>query len=590
MDSFLGNLSQGQSYSTLQTGMGQQGLQNVNTSGIAQQISSDAILQQLQPGDTFQGEIMSVNGQEVQLQLANGQYMVARLEGEIQLALGQLLNFQVQSNQNSKIILKPVYTNLLQQRVGESALKAANLAVNDKNLQMVSKLIENGMSIYKNSLVLFNRQLIQHSQAKVESLIRLNQLGVKVNDENLTQLEHYQNLEHKLSDGIEEAVKDIGKLYEAIAGESSEMIMPNGQNSSLLKAGTFMEKILHFLMEETQESLNKEGVTGSKSIEGNAVTEPARQETTPILEESIQTREDIAKELTPKVEETLPEELQQKNNLSNNGATDRMPDIVKQFQGMPQEQVIDKIQSFLKQGKLNVDTLKELLLSEQGIGTKLSPESKDKLYRSEEFQKLLKDTLQKEWSLSPKELTEDDKIKEFYQKLVQQSGKLSQLMEQTATQSQTNAGNALQNIRENVEFMNQMNQMFQYVQLPLKLSGTQAQGELYVYTNKRNLAKKEGVLTAILHLDLEHLGNMDINLSLNMDTEQVISRFYLEEDSIALLEEHIEELTQRLIKKGYHSQSFLEKRISEKTVFEQIEEQAGATAAPVMYQNFDIRT
>lgn len=590
MDSFLGNLSQGQSYSTLQTGMVQQGLQNVNTSGIAQQISSDAILQQLQPGDTFQGEIMSVNGQEVQLQLANGQYMVARLEGEIQLALGQLLNFQVQSNQNSKIILKPVYTNLLQQRVGESALKAANLAVNDKNLQMVSKLIENGMSIDKNSLVLFNRQLIQHSQAKVESLIRLNQLGVKVNDANLTQLEHYQNLEHKLSDGIEEAVKDIGKLYEAIAGESSEMIMPNGQNSSLLKAGTFMEKILHFLMEETQESLNKEGVTGSKSIEGNAVTEPARQETTPILEESIQTREDIAKELTPKVEETLPEELQQKNNLSNNCATDRMPDIVKQFQGMPQEQVIDKIQSFLKQGKLNVDTLNELLLSEQGIGKKLPPESKDKLYRSEEFQKLLKDTLQKEWSLSPKELTEDDKIKEFYQKLVRQSGKLSQLMEQAAAQSQTNAGNALQNIRENVEFMNQMNQMFQYVQLPLKLSGTQAQGELYVYTNKRNLAKKEGVLTAILHLDLEHLGNMDINLSLNMDTEQVISRFYLEEDSIALLEEHIEELTQRLIKKGYHSQSFLEKRISEKTVFEQIEEQAGATAAPVMYQNFDIRT
>ena len=83
---------------------------------------------------------------------------------------------------------------------------------------------------------------------------------------------------------------------------------------------------------------------------------------------------------------------------------------------------------------------------------------------------------------------------------------------------------------------------------------------------------------------------MVFNLSVYMDRELVISRFYLEEDSIALLEEHIEELTQRLIKKGYHSQSFLEKRISEKTVFEQIEEQAGATAAPVMYQNFDIRT
>lgn len=589
MDSFLGNLSQGQSYSTLQTGMGQQGLQNVNTSGVAQQISSDAILQQLQPGDTFQGEIMSVNGQEVQLQLTNGQYMVARLEGEIQLALGQLLNFQVQSNQNSKIILKPVYTNLLQQRVGEAALKAANLAVNDKNLHMVSKLIENGMSIDKNSLIQFNRQLLQHPKANVEGLIRLNQLGVKISDTNLMQLEHYQNLEHKLSDSIEEAVNDIGKLYEAIAGEKYEMISSDDQNSSLLKADVFMEKIIHFLTEEKYGILTPDEFAEGESIEGKNVWIPKSEETSFVSKESIQIREYMAKELMPQEEVTLPEEIRQENNIDKNSIS-KLADIVKQLQEIPEEKVVDKIQSFLKQGKMDVDILKELLFSKQGIGNKLSPESKDELYRSEGFQKFLKDTLQKEWSLTPKELTEDGKIKEFYQKIVQQSEKLTQIMELATGQNQANAGNALQNIRENVEFMNQMNQMFQYVQLPLKLSGTQAQGELYVYTNKRNLAKKEGVLTAILHLDLEHLGNMDINLSLNMDTEQVISRFYLEADSITLLEEHIEELTQRLIKKGYHSQTFLEKRISEKSVFEQIEEQAGATAAPVMYQNFDIRT
>lgn len=122
MDNFQG-------YASLQTGMGQQGLQNVTTSHTTQQVSLDVMLQKLRPGDTFQGEIMSVNGQDVQLQLANGMYMAARLEGDVQLALGQLLNFQVQSNQNSKIILKPVYMNFLQQRVGEAALKTANIAV-----------------------------------------------------------------------------------------------------------------------------------------------------------------------------------------------------------------------------------------------------------------------------------------------------------------------------------------------------------------------------------------------------------------------------------------------------------------------------
>lgn len=553
MDGFFG-------YTPLQTGMGQQGLQNVNTSHMAQQVSSDVVLQELQPGDTFQGEIMSVNGQEVQLQLANGMYMAARLEGEVQLALGQLLNFQVQSNQNSKIVLKPIYTNLLQQRVGESALKAANLVVNDKNLQMVSKLIENGMSIDKNSLALFNRQLLQHPQVNIDSLIRLHQLGVKITDANLTQLEHYQNMEYKLFDGIQEVVDDIGRLYDSIAGSNgdgaSDLV---GQSGSIQSAGSYMEQVLNFLSEG--KSLMTDG-----DMTGKNVNSAMMQESAAFTDEAEQTIGITGKEAQPKV------------ILSDAGYSEgsvKLVEVTKQLQGLPEEQVVDKMHSLIKQGNLDVTTLKEILFSEQGIGAKLSPESKDKLYRSEGFRELLKDTLQKEWSLAPEELTEDGKIKEFYQKLMQQSEKLSQLMEQTAAQNQTNSGNALQNIRENVEFMNQMNQMFQYVQLPLKLSDSQAQGELYVYTNKRNLAKKDGLLTAILHLDMEHLGNMDINISLNMDTEQVMNKFYLEEDSVALLEEHIEELTERLVKKGYHSQTTFEKRVSEKTVFEQMEEQAG---------------
>lgn len=575
MDNFLG-------YTSLQAGMGQQGLQNVNTSHTAQQISSEVILQELQAGDTFQGEIMSVNGQEVQLQLANGLYMAARLEGEVQLALGQLLNFQVQSNQNSKIVLKPIYTNLLQQRVGESALKAANLVVNDKNLQMVSKLIENGMSIDKNSLALFNRHLLQHPQVNVDSLIRLHQLGVKITDANLTQLEHYQNMEHKLFEGIQETVDDISRLYESISGKNTDAAITAGQNGNVQSAGSFMEQILGFLSEKNGMPLGENAFRINLAVD-------ERQEGTVIAKENMQNPDMAANELQGKFALNENGAVQQ-GNILNTDNSSKLFEVIKQLQGVPEEQLTDKLQGLLKAGSLDVDTLKELLFSGQGIVTKLSVESKDKLYRSEEFRELLKDTLQKEWSLAPEELTEDGKIKEFYQKLMQQSEKMSQIMEQAASQNQTNAGNALQNIRENVEFMNQMNQLFQYVQLPLKLSGSQAQGELYVYTNKRNLAKKDGMLTAILHLDMEHLGNMDINISLNMDTDQVINKFYVEEDTVALLEEHMEELVERLVKKGYHSQTTFEKRISEKTVFEQIEEQAGGMSAPLAYQNFDIRT
>lgn len=565
MDNFQG-------YASLKTGMGQQGLQNVTTSHTTQQVSLDVMLQKLRPGDTFQGEIMSVNGQDVQLQLVNGLYMAARLEGEVQLAIGQLLNFQVQSNQNSKIILKPVYMNFLQQRVGEAALKTANIAVNDKNLQMVAKLIENGMSIDKNSLTVFNRQVLQHPQVNIDSLIRLHQLGIEVNDGNLTQLEHYQNLEYKLSEGVREVAGDIGKLYAAIIEDAEG----TGQSTALIKAGDFMERIISFLVEGSNDSV-REKLTFLQN--------PAKEKSFLSGENREALQNGGVLEKANGVAEVVGQE-----KMSGSNHTTELLTFMRRLEGLSEEQLVRNIQKDLKQGEMDVNILKELLFSDQGIGKRFLLESKDKIYRSEEFNTFLKDTLQNEWSLTPEELTEDGKVKEFYQKLLQRGEQLSRLMEHVATQNQTSTGNSLQNIRENVEFINQMNQMFQYVQLPLKLSGSQAQGELYVYTNKRNLAKKDGMLTAILHLDMEYLGNVDVNITLDTNTEQVTTRFYMEEETVTLLEEHMEELTERLMKKGYQSQAYFEKRESEKTVFERIEDQARGMSTPLVYQNFDMRT
>ena len=381
MDSFHG-------YTSLQTGIGQQGLQNVTTSHTTQQVSSEVMLQQLQPGDTFQGEIVSVNGQDVQLQLVSGMYMAARLEGEVQLALGQLLNFQVQSNQNSKIVLKPIYTNLLQQRVGEAALKAANIAVNDKNLQMVAKLIENGMSIDKNSLAVFNRQLLQHPRVNVDSLIRLHQLGVKVTNANLTQLDHYQNLEHKLSDGILEVVGDIRKLYTAIVGNTEGV----GQSVGAMKAEIFMEQIVSFLAEEKESSVNE-----NQTLVQNTVKEQNLV--------SGEGKETLQSGLLLESENRVSEVFNRENMPGSNHAT-KLSVFMNQVEGLAEEQLVGGVQKALKQGELDVNTLKKLLFSEQGIGMRLSPDSKDKLYCSEEFKAFLKDTLQNEWSLTPEELTE----------------------------------------------------------------------------------------------------------------------------------------------------------------------------------------
>ena len=150
----------------------------------------------------------------MQIQLANGQYMAAKLERDVQVAIGQVLNLQVQSNKDNRIVLKPIYDNNMQMlRVGESALRAANLAVNAKNLQLVSTLIENGMSIDKNTLMTFNRLALQHPQVDLETVIKLSKMQLPVTDSNLAQYQNYQNMEHRLLDGIKNVSEEIFKVF-----------------------------------------------------------------------------------------------------------------------------------------------------------------------------------------------------------------------------------------------------------------------------------------------------------------------------------------------------------------------------------------
>lgn len=86
MDGYSSTMMQGQGYaSSVNQGYLPQMGETANPKTIGSQTSIE-FLSELQAGDTFQGEIASVNGQEIQLQLSNGQYMTAKLEAQMQLA------------------------------------------------------------------------------------------------------------------------------------------------------------------------------------------------------------------------------------------------------------------------------------------------------------------------------------------------------------------------------------------------------------------------------------------------------------------------------------------------------------------------
>ena len=177
-------------------------------------------------------------------------------------------------------------------------------------------------------------------------------------------------------------------------------------------------------------------------------------------------------------------------------------------------------------------------------------EKLNELLKSDGFTKLIKDSVKSQMSVRPEEVAQKGKIEELYDRIQKTSAKITQLME-TIGRSDSPAAQSAGALSDNVNFMNQLNEFVNYVQLPLKMAGEDANGELYVYTNKKNLANKDGNFSALLHLDMEHLGPMDVYVSMRNYTK-VSTNFYLQtEELLDFIEAHIDELTKRLTEKGY---------------------------------------
>jgi len=153
--------------------------------------------------------------------------------------------------------------------------------------------------------------------------------------------------------------------------------------------------------------------------------------------------------------------------------------------------------------------------------------------------------------MEPVKLENPEYVKEYYSKLVDRMDSLENLLQNTIGKDGKNF-EATAQVKNNVDFMNQINELYHYVQLPLKMNKEQATGDLYVYKRKQARTGEDGTLTALLHLSMPTLGNMDIFLSLR--GEQLNTKFTMEkEEMLDFIESHMDQLNERLIKKGYQA-------------------------------------
>ena len=497
--------------------------------------------------------MVSREGNNAQIRLLQDVLVDAKVDADIRLELGQNITFQVKNN-GQTLNLSPLFTNMATEGTVLKALDMASLPVNENTVAMTKQLMDAGLPIDKNTLQQIWHESNAFPDAEILDLVNLHRVELPVTEENITQMASYRNLTHQLTAGIAETGESLTNMLQGLV-----------ESGDIEQAATIYSEVLELLAFEDAAG---ETVTGQQQTVG-PLPEPG-------VDVTVTPEE--AEQMPVQPSATAPEAVPGQKTIMEE-PTETAPDngqTIKENPGAEKTQEAPQLQNLQK-------------LLKQGLETKDIPLLRSILHNSKVAElpaKLLADR----WSIKPEDVESPEKVEELYQKLGKQLKGLSNLLEENG-QRGSSAYQNVTNLSQNVDFLQQINQTYAYIQLPLHLrQGEHKTGELFVYTNKKNLARKDGQVSALLHLDMEHLGPLDVYVALK-DTK-VSTKFYVQNDAILdYLEANMDVLTERLQKRGYDCKC-------ETTLHTELQQTAQAMtpllktegSVPVAQYAFDVRT
>ena len=547
-------------------------------------------LEELSSGSVFEGTVSSVKNGKVTLALSDGQTITARLSGKVPLSQGTPMFFQVKSNDGVTIEIKP-YTGAGSggNPILTNALTEGTVPVTERNLAMVDAMMKEQMPIDKQSLLNMARIANMNPGVDITTVVNMTKLGIPVSPEMAAQFENYMTDEHAILQEMDQAMNELADL----AG--SHDLTPD-------QAVQMNQKILSILLPEQTaagESVNTEGqietggqtmaegqieTGGQTTAEGQIVTGGQTTAEGQILTDGRLGAEEqtVNGEQTTTAGQAIQEgtggqalgDVLSEQQFSSLGKLlQNIPSLVESTklfpEAMEQDIFIDTLEDEsvaqnlmiegaaweAADGKTALDknltvsdflrTVSQILSENNGMAS----QSIQKLLGSDAYKSLLRNVMEQQWLIRPEELKQEKKISQLYEKLEQQMKQVEDALKEAGVTKNSFLDTAAE-VRGNIEFMNQLNQAYTYVQVPLKMSGQNANGELYVYTNKKNLRDPDAELSAFLHLDMEHLGSTDV--SVKMQHRNVKTNFYMADDaSYDLVEKYLPILEQKLKDKGY---------------------------------------
>ena len=526
------------------------------------------MVKSLVPGTTIQGEIIAKNGNEVQIRIDKDTVLQARLEQDVNVEEGQNIRFQVKNN-GTTLTLSPLLTNTAQADNVYKALQMAGLPINESTVAMTDEMMKLGMSIDSRSLQNMFKDVVTHTDASATDVVFLHKMDMPLTESNLRQIQNYTELQHEVVKGMQDVTDALQGLINNSTGGAdvaAGVDIAAGADVAAVAAGvdadtlTQYQNLVKELISDTLMGMLPDGAGAAGDVTvGNpaggitgadlAGEVPAGGISGDALAAGISGADLAGEALTDApmsgnaalIKGVLQDAAF--SELLNNGliTEEEAAGFLKDASGLLTEKGIT----------LSENTTQEMMkaLLDITAGNTSEAESLQRLFSGKVWKNLLEGTVKTQWSLTPETLPKEGEVGKVYEKIVKSLHTLNETLQQSGAQN-TALQESITNLSENIDFMNQLNQMYTYVQLPLKMQNGEKNGELYVFTNKRSLAEKDGEVSALLHLTMEHLGPLDVYVKMNQG--KVSTEFTVEkEETLLFLEKNMSILTDRLQKRGY---------------------------------------
>lgn len=513
------------------------------------------MVKSLVPGTTIQGEIIAKNGNEVQIRIDKDTVLQARLEQDVNVEEGQNIRFQVKNN-GTTLTLSPLLTNTAQADNVYKALQMAGLPINESTVAMTDEMMKLGMSIDSRSLQNMFKDVVTHTDASATDVVFLHKMDMPLTESNLRQIQNYTELQYEVVKGMQDVTDALQGLINGTGG-ADVAAGADGVNANTL---TQYQNLVKELISDTLMGMLPDGAGAAGEGTGGNLTGgitgadlagevPADGLSGDALAAGVSGTDLMGEALSDAplsgnaalIKGVLQDAAF--SELLNNGLVteEEAAGFLKEAAGLLTEKGITL------SGNTTQEMMKALL--DIAAGNTQEAESLQRLFSGKVWKNLLESTVKTQWSLTPETLPKEGEVGKVYEKIVKSLHTLNETLQQSGA-ANTALRESITNLSENIDFMNQLNQMYTYVQLPLKMQNGEKNGELYVFTNKRSLAEKDGEVSALLHLTMEHLGPLDVYVKMNQG--KVSTEFTVEkEETLLFLEKNMSILTDRLQKRGY---------------------------------------